>query len=109
MDMAKWRAENVTEQATEIYARYGDQLRTHDQDVLNIIFSGEWTPFPEKWNKLVEHSVHGRFGNGRLDYLTRPEGLVHFIGGIKPWHDEFPANSLKALYEEYASALTPAS
>lgn len=108
MDMEKWRAQNVTDQATEIYRRYGDQLRTHDQDVLNIIFSGAWTPVPEKWNKLVEHSVHGRFGNGRLDYLTRREGLVHFIGGTKPWHDDFPANSLKALYEQYASALAPA-
>lgn len=103
IDMDRWRADGVTEQATRIYQRYGDQLRTHDQDVLNIIFSGDWTPIPEKWNKLVEHSVHGRFGNGRLDYLTRREGLVHFIGGTKPWHEEFPANALRALYEEYAA------
>ena len=105
IDMDQWRAEGITEQAMRIYHRYGTQLRTHDQDVLNIIFSGTWVRLPETWNKLVEHSVHGRFGNGRLDYLTRPEGIVHFIGGTKPWHDEFPPNSLRALYREYASVL----
>jgi lipopolysaccharide biosynthesis glycosyltransferase len=104
MDMVRWRADGITERAREIYQRYGSQLRTHDQDVLNIIFSGAWIPIPEKWNKLVEHSVHGRFGNGRLDYLTRREGIVHFIGGVKPWHAEFPRNSLKEVYEEFAAS-----
>ena len=105
IDVDRWRADDVDARAAEIYHRYGTQLRTHDQDVLNIIFSGAWTPFPEKWNKLVEHSVHGRFGNGRLDYLTAREGLVHFIGDIKPWHDEFPPNALRELYEEFAAAV----
>jgi lipopolysaccharide biosynthesis glycosyltransferase len=93
----------MTERAAELYHRYGHQFRTHDQDVLNILFSGAWTPIPEKWNKLVEHSVHGRFGHGRLDYLTRPEGIVHFIGGVKPWSNDFPANSLRRLSERYAA------
>lgn len=103
LDMQRWRAQDVTGQVIGIYQRYGDQLRTHDQDVLNIVFSGAWTPIPERWNKLVEHSVHGRFGNGRLDYLTRPDGIVHFIGGVKPWHPDFPPNTLKQLYQDYAS------
>jgi lipopolysaccharide biosynthesis glycosyltransferase len=107
IDMEKWRADGVTEQATQLYERYGHELRTHDQDLLNVIFSGAWTPIPEKWNKLVEHSVHGRFGNGRLDHLTRREGIVHFIGGTKPWHPEFPPNALRALYEEYTSVQVP--
>ncbi|GLZ38117.1 glycosyltransferase family 8 protein [Actinokineospora sp. NBRC 105648] len=109
IDVDRWRADGVTARAVELYRRYGDQFRTHDQDVLNILFSGDWVPFPEKWNKLVEHSVHGRFGNGRLDYLTEPDGLVHFIGGVKPWHDEFPPNSLRALYREYQDAEYPRS
>jgi lipopolysaccharide biosynthesis glycosyltransferase len=108
IDMDRWRADGVTEQATRIYQRYGQQLRTHDQDILNIIFSGAWTPIAGEWNKLVEHSVHGRFGNGRLDYLTRREGIVHFIGGVKPWSVEFPPNSLRELYEQYSSALAGA-
>ena len=104
IDVQRWRAEDVTGRAVRLYAAYGTALRTHDQDLLNIIFSGAWTPIPEKWNKLVEHSVHGRFGHGRLDHLTRRDGLVHFIGGTKPWHADFPPNSLRALYEEYAAA-----
>lgn len=104
LDMDRWRAEGVTERIDELYGRYGAQLRTHDQDVLNIVFAGAWHEIPEKWNKLVEHSRHGRFGNGRLDYLTEPDGIVHFIGDVKPWHDEFPGNALKNLYASYARA-----
>ncbi len=107
IDMDRWRADDVSGRAARIYETYGAELRTHDQDVLNIIFSGAWTPVPAKWNKLVEHSVHGRFGNGRLDYLTERDGLVHFIGGTKPWHDDFPPNALRALYEEFAAVPVP--
>jgi len=103
IDMDRWRAEDITGRAAALFRRYGRQFRTHDQDVLNILCSGAWTPIPEKWNKLVEHSTHGRFGAGRLPYLTRPEGIVHFIGGTKPWHSDFPANSLRRLYERHAA------
>ncbi len=105
IDMDRWRAAGMTERAIALYRRYGHQFRTHDQDILNILCSGAWTPIPEKWNKLVEHSVHGRFGAGRLPYLTQHEGIVHFIGEIKPWSSDFPANSLRRLYQRYAVAV----
>ncbi|WP_434741512.1 glycosyltransferase family 8 protein [Micromonospora sp. SH-82] len=104
IDMDRWRAERATERCMELHRTYGRDLPNIDQDILNHIFAGRWTPLPEKWNKLIEHSVHGIFGNGRMDYLTRPEGIVHYIGKVKPWHDAFPDNPLRHRYEEYALA-----
>jgi lipopolysaccharide biosynthesis glycosyltransferase len=104
VDMDLWRACRITEHAKEIFNRYGPDIRYVDQDVLNYLFSGRWTRLPGVWNKLVEHSVHGKFGNGRLDYLTRREGVVHFIGKEKPWRDDFPRNALRRLYAEYVAA-----
>ncbi|MET9480876.1 glycosyltransferase family 8 protein [Streptomyces sp. NPDC006638] len=105
IDMDRWRAENTTERSLDIYRTYGKDIPTLDQDILNYLYAERWTPVPDKWNKLIEHPVHGRFGSGRLDYLTRREGIIHFIGGDKPWGDVFPDNALRRLYEEYSSVL----
>lgn len=106
VDMARWRAEGATERAVELHRTYGHDLPNIDQDILNHVFAGRWTALPEKWNKLIEHSVHGTFGHGRWEYLTRPEGILHYIGAAKPWSDDFPDNPLRRLYAEYADAVT---
>ncbi|GAA2905288.1 glycosyl transferase family 8 [Actinoplanes cyaneus] len=103
IDMNRWRDEGITERAVEMHRKYGSDTTHFDQDILNHIFAGRWTPMAEKWNKLIEHPVHGKFGAGRLDQLTRREGIIHYIGAVKPWHDEFPDNALRRLYREYAS------
>jgi lipopolysaccharide biosynthesis glycosyltransferase len=105
IDMQQWRSERATERAVEIFRTRGEHIPTLDQDILNYLFAERWTVLPAKWNKLIEHPVHGRFGNGRLDYLTRREGIVHFIGGDKPWGEVFPDNALRRLYREYAGQL----
>lgn len=105
IDLEKWRAGGITEQAVEIFQRYPD-LRSPDQDVLNVIFADQWTELPPIWNKLIEHYKLGKFGKGRLDYLTRREGIIHYGGVLKPWHEEFPRdNPLRDIYEEYSRSM----
>ncbi|WP_432102036.1 glycosyltransferase family 8 protein [Streptomyces sp. bgisy091] len=103
IDMDQWRAEDVTARATAIYRRYGKDIPTLDQDILNHLFAERWTPVPAKWNKFIEHPEHGRFGQGRMDYLTRREGIIHYIGGDKPWSDTFPDNPLRRIYRDFAA------
>jgi lipopolysaccharide biosynthesis glycosyltransferase len=102
VDMDAWRANSVTERAREIFERFRPELRSWlDQDILNIVFAGRWTRLPDEWNKLIDHSVHGKCGAGRFDYLVRREGIVHYVGSPKPWEPEFPANPLRRLYDEF--------
>ncbi|RKN44905.1 glycosyltransferase family 8 protein [Streptomyces hoynatensis] len=103
VDMNVWRAEDMTGRGIRLFERYGRTLRDLDQAVLNILFSGRWRSLPMKWNKMIEHRRLGKFGNGRLDYLTRREGIVHYVGQVKPWHEGFPQNPLRALYAEFAA------
>ncbi|MEU7585802.1 glycosyltransferase family 8 protein [Micromonospora sp. NPDC049230] len=103
MDMRRWRADGISERAIEMHRRYGADTTHADQDILNHICAGRWTPLPEKWNKMIAHPVLGKFGAGRMDELTRREGIVHYVGAVKPWHDEFPDNPLRHLYEHYAT------
>lgn len=104
IDMQVWRAIGVAERAMQLWRTFGPEFAVVDQDVLNLLFAGKWTSLPPRWNKFVEHSRHGKYGKSRLRYLTRPEGIVHFIGQAKPWQDAFPRNSLHALYSKYSLA-----
>ncbi|TDC82878.1 hypothetical protein E1193_10485 [Micromonospora sp. KC606] len=90
--MRRWRADGIGERAIEMHQRFGADTTHADQDILNHVFAGRWTPLPEKWNKMIEHPVLGKFGAGRLDELTRQEGMVHYVGAVKPWQDGFPDN-----------------
>jgi UDP-glucose:(glucosyl)LPS alpha-1,3-glucosyltransferase len=105
IDLPRWREERIQDQLFDLHARYGRDVSHVDQDFLNHVFAGRWTPLPERWNKLIDHPVHGKFGNNRLDWLTRSEGILHYIGAVKPWDEEFPPNALLDLYQEYASEL----
>jgi len=102
MDLERWRDEDITGQAMSLYRRFGAGTTHFDQDLLNHLFAGTWVPLDKRWNKVIAHPVLGDFGAGRLDELTRREGIVHYIGRVKPWHDEFPDNALKQLYAEYS-------
>jgi lipopolysaccharide biosynthesis glycosyltransferase len=104
IDLAKWRSDNVTEQAVQLFHRFATGLICPDQEILNVIFADRFTRLPKIWNKLIEHHQYGKFGRGRIDYLTRREGIVHYGGEIKPWHGEFPRNPLRDLYQEFSSA-----
>ncbi|CAM5597614.1 general stress protein A [Streptomyces purpurascens] len=103
IDMDQWRAEGITPRAVHIYRTYGKDIPTLDQDILNHLFAERWAPIPSKWNKFIEHPVHGRFGQGRMEYLTRREGIIHYIGADKPWSDEFPDNPLRRIYREFTT------
>ncbi|MGH9277958.1 MAG: glycosyltransferase family 8 protein [Acidimicrobiales bacterium] len=105
IDMNKWRADEVTQQALWLYRRFGLKLHSPDQDILNIIFAGRWRSLPAKWNKMIE--VHKKYDEHRTSYLTRREGIVHYVGRVKPWHREFPHRSLLDLYLEYWPAGGP--
>ncbi|WP_405008968.1 glycosyltransferase family 8 protein [Kitasatospora sp. NBC_01539] len=103
IDMLQWRAEDITARSLHIYRTYGKDIPTLDQDILNHLFAERWLPVPSKWNKLIEHPVHGRFGQGRMEYLTRREGIIHYIGGDKPWSDDFPDNALRQVYRSFSA------
>lgn len=98
-DMDRWRTDQVSRTAPRMFHRYRQSLRSINQDILNVIFAGRWTALPTRWNKLIDHPGDDRFN--RLDYLTRGQGIVHYVGRTKPWEPGFPPGPLFDLYGEH--------
>ena len=97
IDMDVWRAAETTRRAVHLFRRYRSALHSADQDILNVLYAGRWTSLPARWNRLISAPDSGHFGADRLDFLTRREGIVHYVGAIKPWMSAFPGLAIVAL------------
>lgn len=93
IDLKAWREGRFGEKTLQLATTR--QFRSHDQDVLNMVFCGNWHVLPSRWNCMPAiYGFHaklfmnlGRFPDV-VDARKRP-GIVHYAGRYKPW--EFPA------------------
>lgn len=69
----KWVTENIVSKFNEMI--FSDNYQYPDQDVLNIILSGNVMYLDGKYNTFFSS------GNASLDYTV----IVHFVGSPKPW------------------------
>lgn len=122
IDLGGWRAENVFERCRDLHVAVGNELRAPDQDMLNAVLEGAWTPLPAEWNTLIlrleDPAVHldadqkwknflvsQEPGPGRDEWsahLAARRGIVHYSGRRKPWHADFPDGPLKDIWTEHA-------
>ena len=80
IDVAGWRAAEVTGQALRLFSGRGAVLTRHDQSALNLIAAGRWAEMSPVWN--WQYTWATRF----FADLAEPR-LVHFIGPGKPWKE----------------------
>jgi lipopolysaccharide biosynthesis glycosyltransferase len=87
LDLRMWRESGVGERLLRKGEALGDRI-FGDQDVLNIVFQGQWKKLPLKWNKTEAFYV----GSEQMPYPDEEVcnagagGIVHFTGSCKPWH-----------------------
>lgn len=62
--------------ARRFLADHPERCRSHDQDALNYVFQGAWTPLDPRWNL---NDIYFNYG-GQLNPF-----LIHFTGPNKPW------------------------
>jgi lipopolysaccharide biosynthesis glycosyltransferase len=74
MDLAKWRAEDIGVRALEYVRRHWRRVYFWDQEGLNAVLAGRWTPLEPAWNWSPSLGAPG----------VAPR-LVHFAGNLKPW------------------------
>ena len=90
IDLQAWRRERIGEQALTIARDHGEQLVFHDQDALNCVLAGRWTPLDVTWNfhelaqSLRSWETRGA-SPSRLRRLWHRPGVVHFTSSDKPW------------------------
>jgi lipopolysaccharide biosynthesis glycosyltransferase len=75
-----FRDEQIGERSLAYMANGGYLGMMNDQSALNAIVKGEWLAISPIWNWMFASRT-------RLTEEFNP-GIVHFIGGYKPWNDD---------------------
>lgn len=114
IDLQKWRTANLLERGRELVKTHPDQLRHSDQDVLNLLFRGDWLALDDRWNACPHlYGLNNEFIVAK-EQLTEAEkvaitdpAIIHFAGPgpLKPWNARCQ-HPLKERYLE-AKAETP--
>lgn len=92
INLRKWRANNITAQAIAYLKSYQQEIRAHDQDVLNGLFVGQWGELDSRWNvtpaivDLFPSWQDSPFSKEVYQQLINHPSIVHFATNRKPWN-----------------------
>jgi lipopolysaccharide biosynthesis glycosyltransferase len=76
IDMAGWRRARVIDRLRDAIADGTMKKLYLDQDLLNLIFAGDWLQLDPRWNFTGARPIHE---------ILDP-WLLHYVGTHKPWH-----------------------
>ncbi|MEO8575720.1 MAG: glycosyltransferase family 8 protein [Gemmatimonadales bacterium] len=81
IDPAKWRESRIANSAIAYLKRFRRLVFFWDQEALNVVLAGLWTPIESRWNwsATIDRISDG---NGTSPMNDR---IVHFNGNLKPW------------------------
>ena len=96
INLSYWRKHNIESKAIAYIANFPERCLWHDQDALNAVLHGSVKFISAKYNTLItffkinpenellERNLHTEI----LSDIQHP-CIIHFAGGIKPWHYEY--------------------
>jgi lipopolysaccharide biosynthesis glycosyltransferase len=100
INIKKWRSDDITTKAIEYLKTYQQDIRAHDQDVLNGLFAGHWGEIEPRWNltpaiiDLFPSWQESPFSEEVYRRLIDNPSIIHFATSRKPW------NSRHTLFKE---------
>ena len=90
LNLALLRADNICERVLEVGRCSNIRLKWPDQDALNKVLGQKRVRLHPRWNcqnSLFYYSkAKKHFGDNAVKEATRKPAVIHFEGGIKPWH-----------------------
>jgi len=92
INLQKWRADDITAQTISYLKIYQQDIRAHDQDVLNGLFADRWSELDPKWNltpaiiDLFSSWQESPFSEEVYQRLIDSPSIVHFATNRKPWN-----------------------
>lgn len=103
INLARWRAEGLTERLSAYIREQGPRLRQHDQDALNALLHDRIRVLDLRWN-LQARALHphraAAVHRPDLRRAARQPGIIHFASSRKPWIFSV-AIPHRALYRRY--------
>jgi lipopolysaccharide biosynthesis glycosyltransferase len=103
IDLDKWRTLNVPARVAEIMKEHYHHLHYWDQDVLNILFAGQWKKLDAKWNVTTAYFKSENKQRVVAPYFAvalKDPAVIHFSASIKPWQFR-SRHPFKRLYYHY--------
>ncbi|MBV1850280.1 glycosyltransferase family 8 protein [Catellatospora tritici] len=102
INLAAWRAQDVTGRCLDYLAANASRLRFPDQDALNLAASGRWLRLPHRWNHMRSYDLEPGPDAPWPDTDVR---IMHFAGRRKPWTEGFRPGHRLARYRRLAAAV----
>jgi len=103
IDLQRWRDFAIQQKAEIIIKEKQDNLTYWDQDVLNILFNGNYFELDEKFNFKIG-------GNNYFDEsvsVPYDTVFVHYMGSKKPWTLEGLSSKHSSFYQNYYYIVNP--
>jgi lipopolysaccharide biosynthesis glycosyltransferase len=84
IDLAAWRAADISKRALDHLRKLGHRVFFWDQEALNAVLAGKWQQLEPRWNWSANLDRLSAASAGGEDKPARAR-IVHFNGNIKPW------------------------
>ncbi len=103
LNLERWRKLELDHQVDQALSRFGDQMVTHDQTILNYVLREESGTLDPSWNLFDVGGVNP-------DRYTQDEGVLVHITHAKPWLQlkNLYGSSLWIMFHDLFVSRTPA-
>ena len=95
IDMEKWKSKNVQQLSLNIINEKSKILNYWDQDILNLIFFGNYFELEKKFNFKITQNL-----SKDNSEITDNEIFLHYMGSNKPWTLEGLLDENSKYYQE---------
>lgn len=86
IDLQQWRTQQITERACEVIAKHSDKIKQWaDQDVLNMVFNGQWHRLDCRYNMMKGYVPEALPKKHYKEFLS-DKVIIHYNGQLKAWH-----------------------
>lgn len=99
IDVDAWRTDDISRCALEYLKKYHKRVCFWDQEALNAVLAGKWSPLEPRWNWSANLDRLGGSSANHGDPKPAQPRLVHFSGNIKPWLINDGGSNVAAYFE----------
>ena len=99
IDLNLWKSEKPMLRIPDVTAEKHNRMIFMEQDILNLLFNGQFKQLDPKWNAIMVIIPAGYVRN--WTGIPEEQLILHFAGELKPWH-EFYHPVMRNLYLGYA-------
>jgi len=97
MDLSAWRKDDTDSKILQFLRDYPEKCPLADNSaIIKIISTDERICFDNRWN-IDPANIR--------DDITKFKGIIHFVGGVKPWHYAYPDNIYRKYFYQHLKKL----